>query len=207
MTFTCKQPELGKTILSLYVVALISILTTSSNPLQPVQTSRDVLQEGGLPDYPTLFSCESHARARNCIERSFGILKARWGILRSNSYYLIKTQNRFILGCCLLHNFIRIHMVVDPCEDDVPEPLEDKIYSVELGDGFIDQVESSQAWTTMRDNLVMVLTFVEECEMMCALKKLVVRGNQCDNGFKSGYLLILENTLATKFPGTGLKIV
>ncbi|KAL8535671.1 hypothetical protein ACS0TY_011343 [Phlomoides rotata] len=144
MTFTCKQPELGKTILSLYVVALISILTTSSNPLQPVQTSRDVLQEGGLPDYPTLFSCES------------------------------------VYFCCIFE---------------------------ELGDGFIDQVESSQAWTTMRDNLVMVLTFVEECEMMCALKELVVRGNQCDNGFKSGYLLILENTLATKFPGTGLKIV
>ncbi|KAL8487153.1 hypothetical protein ACS0TY_023720 [Phlomoides rotata] len=62
-----------------------------------------------------------HAKARNCIERSFGTLKVRWGILRSNSCYPIKTQNRFFLGCCLLHNFIRTHMSVDPYEDDVLE--------------------------------------------------------------------------------------
>ncbi|KAL8473107.1 hypothetical protein ACS0TY_030082 [Phlomoides rotata] len=96
-----------------------------------------------------------HASARNCIERSFGILRARWGILRSNSYYLIKTQNRFILGCCLLHNFIRKHMAVDPLEDEVPELFDDgeQIDGVDENDGFIDPVESSHAWTTRRDNM------------------------------------------------------
>ncbi|KAL8476710.1 hypothetical protein ACS0TY_029129 [Phlomoides rotata] len=50
-----------------------------------------------------------------------------------------------------------------------------------------------------------VWTFGEECELMCALKELVVKGNKCDNGFKSGYLLLLENKLVAKFPGTDLK--
>ncbi|KAL8532204.1 hypothetical protein ACS0TY_008704 [Phlomoides rotata] len=96
-----------------------------------------------------------HAKARNCIERSFGILKARWGILRSNSFYPIKTQNRFILGCCLLHNFIRTHMAVDPYEDDVPETFSDLDEGTEANDGFIDQIETSHAWTSWRDNLAM----------------------------------------------------
>ncbi|KAL8546027.1 hypothetical protein ACS0TY_005947 [Phlomoides rotata] len=50
-----------------------------------------------------------------------------------------------------------------------------------------------------------VWTFEEECELMCALNDLVVKGYKCDNGFKSGYLLLLENMLVIKFPGTGLK--
>ncbi|KAL8535037.1 hypothetical protein ACS0TY_010891 [Phlomoides rotata] len=50
-----------------------------------------------------------------------------------------------------------------------------------------------------------VWTFAEECELMCALKDLVVKGNKCDNGFTSSYLLLFENSLAIKFPGTDLK--
>ncbi|KAL8498783.1 hypothetical protein ACS0TY_021927 [Phlomoides rotata] len=51
-----------------------------------------------------------------------------------------------------------------------------------------------------------VWTFAEECELMHALKELVVKGNKCDNGFRSGYLLLLENSLVTKFPGCDLKV-
>ncbi|KAL8549881.1 hypothetical protein ACS0TY_008646 [Phlomoides rotata] len=94
-----------------------------------------------------------HAKARNCIERSFGILKVRWGILRSNSYYPIKTQNRFILGCCLMHNFIRNNMAVDPYEEEVPGTFSDLPMGTEANDVYIDQVESSQTWTNWRDNL------------------------------------------------------
>ncbi|KAL8464456.1 hypothetical protein ACS0TY_034106 [Phlomoides rotata] len=116
-------------------------------------------------------------------------------------------------------------MDVDPYEDEVPESFDDGTGVGDVGDGFIDQVESSQAWTTMRDNLETqmfveyggrgrkrtggttrrVWTFGEECELMCALNDLVVKGNKCDNGFKSGYLLLLENVLAAKFPRSDLK--
>ncbi|KAL8502174.1 hypothetical protein ACS0TY_021332 [Phlomoides rotata] len=50
-----------------------------------------------------------------------------------------------------------------------------------------------------------VWSFVEECELMHSLKDLVVKGNKCDNGFRSGYLLILENWLTAKISGTDLK--
>ncbi|KAL8534106.1 hypothetical protein ACS0TY_010210 [Phlomoides rotata] len=82
-------------------------------------------------------------------------MKARWGILMSNSNYPIKTQNHFILGYCILHNFIRKHMSVDPYKDEVPEFGDDGNDGADPVDGFIDQVESSPEWTTMRDNLAM----------------------------------------------------
>ncbi|KAL8462248.1 hypothetical protein ACS0TY_033340 [Phlomoides rotata] len=50
-----------------------------------------------------------------------------------------------------------------------------------------------------------VWTYMEEKELVCALRDLVVKGQKCDNGFRSGYLLILENVLVNKFPGTNLK--
>lgn len=84
-----------------------------------------------------------HAKARNVIERTFGILKARWAILHSNSFYPIRTQNKIIMAYCLLHNFIRTEMSIDPLEDqnnvaynNVDDP------NVE----YLDTVESSQQW-------------------------------------------------------------
>ncbi|KAL8534750.1 hypothetical protein ACS0TY_010690 [Phlomoides rotata] len=50
-----------------------------------------------------------------------------------------------------------------------------------------------------------VWTYAEEMELVSALNELVVKGKKCDNGFTSGYLLLLENMLALKFPGTDLK--
>ena len=50
-------------------------------------------REGCAPiNYEEYFNMK-HASARNVIERCFGLLKMRWAILRSPSYYLIKTQN------------------------------------------------------------------------------------------------------------------
>ena len=87
-----------------------------------------------------------HARARNVIERAFGLLKGRWGILRSPSWYSVKVHNRIISACCLIHNFIRREMEVDPLDIDVEEQME---YQHEN----IDVVESSEEWTTWRDEL------------------------------------------------------
>ncbi|KAL8493835.1 hypothetical protein ACS0TY_024850 [Phlomoides rotata] len=64
----------------------------------------------------------------------------------------------------------------------------------------VERVRKRSVPTTRR-----VWTFVEERELVSALKDLVLKGRKCDNGFRSGYLLLLENMLSTKFPGTDLK--
>ncbi|MFQ6646258.1 hypothetical protein Gotur_018901 [Gossypium turneri] len=68
-----------------------------------------------------------HASTCNVIERCFGLLKLRWRILRSPSFYPMKVHNRIIIACCLLHKFIRIYKSLDPIE-------------VELGEGFPNNV-------------------------------------------------------------------
>ncbi|KAK2659214.1 hypothetical protein Ddye_005747 [Dipteronia dyeriana] len=80
-----------------------------------------------------------HASARNVIERCFGLLKKHWAILRSPSFYLIKTQCKIIVACSLLHNLIRREMTVDPLEHEVIEVDED-----EVGNDIIGQASSSQ---------------------------------------------------------------
>lgn len=90
-----------------------------------------------------------HSKARNVIERSFGILKSRWAILRSHSYYPIDTQNKIIMACVLLHNFCRNEMSVDPIEQEVNDQVISQDSSVE----FVDTVETSQQWVNWRDEL------------------------------------------------------
>ena len=81
-----------------------------------------------------------HSSVRNVIERCFGLLKTRWAILRSHSFYRIKTQCRIITACCLLHNLIKREMSVDPMEHelvDLPNNEvedNDSISSIEASD-------------------------------------------------------------------------
>nr|KAJ0188313.1 hypothetical protein LSAT_V11C900454840 [Lactuca sativa] len=97
-----------------------------------------------------------HSSARNVIERCFCILKARWGILRDNSYYPIDLKNKIIMACCLLHNYIRKEMTIDPIENrfEVDEGTGD----VGSGDDdHITYVGVSTEWTTFRNNLAQTM--------------------------------------------------
>jgi hypothetical protein len=40
------------------------------------------------------------------IERSFGVLKQKWRILKSMPSFLPRTQKHIIMACFALHNFI-----------------------------------------------------------------------------------------------------
>ncbi|XP_073298704.1 uncharacterized protein [Primulina huaijiensis] len=78
-------------------------------------------------DYKEFFNWR-HSQARNIIERAFGLLKKRWAILRSPSFYPLAVQNQIILACILLHNFIRNQMPDDPLDEndyDVGSPVHD----------------------------------------------------------------------------------
>nr|XP_004235461.1 uncharacterized protein LOC101259419 [Solanum lycopersicum] len=85
-------------------------------------------------------------RARDVIERAFGLLKGRWGILRSSLWYSVKVHNRIISACCLIHNYIRREMDVDLLDMDMEEQVENQPEHIDL-------VESSEEWTTWRDEL------------------------------------------------------
>lgn len=106
-------------------------------------------EETSIPRNKEEFFNMKHSKARNIIERAFGLLKSRWAILRSASYYPIKIQNRIIIAYCLIHNFIQTVMPVDPLENDIlhfEEPHDDI-------DSYVEVVESSQEWTNWRDSL------------------------------------------------------
>ncbi|CAA0820171.1 Unknown protein, partial [Striga hermonthica] len=125
--------------------------------LAPYRGVRYHLQEWGTGNrrprnFRELYNLR-HAKARNVIERAFGILKMRWAILRSCSYYTIRTQNRIIMACALLHNFIRTSMANDPMEALVPEIPTNGVSTTTNEDVLIDQVEASPEWTQFRDRL------------------------------------------------------
>ncbi|GAV90081.1 LOW QUALITY PROTEIN: DDE_4 domain-containing protein, partial [Cephalotus follicularis] len=63
-------------------------------------------RDGPNPNTPEKFFNMKHSAARNVIKRTFGLFKGR-AILRSRTWYPVKTQCRIISACALLHNHIR----------------------------------------------------------------------------------------------------
>ncbi|GFP95838.1 hypothetical protein PHJA_001728000 [Phtheirospermum japonicum] len=72
----------------------------------------------------------------------------RWAVLRIPSFYHIRTWNRMILACFLLHNFIRSSMAVDPMEQELGDVASRDPHSNEIPDDYINQVEPSQEWSS-----------------------------------------------------------
>ncbi|XP_073032457.1 uncharacterized protein [Primulina eburnea] len=102
-------------------------------------------------DHKELFNWR-HCQARNIIERAFGLLKKRWAILRSPSFYPLHVQNQIILACILLHNFVRNQMPDDPLdeyEEEVGSPIQD------THNDYISSFESSNDWVNWRDQCAM----------------------------------------------------
>ncbi|KAL2251364.1 UNVERIFIED_CONTAM: hypothetical protein Sindi_2258700 [Sesamum indicum] len=102
---------------------------------------------GGPQDKFEFFNLK-HSSARNVIERTFGLLKMRWGILRSPSFYPIKVQNRIILACCLLHNFLRTEMPDDPLVNELPS---DGAEGADADADCVWNIESNPSWNSWRD--------------------------------------------------------
>ncbi|GFS33077.1 hypothetical protein Acr_00g0026220 [Actinidia rufa] len=61
----------------------------------------NIWRQGHMPTSKEEYFNMKHSAARNVIERCFGVLKIRFAILRSPSYYPIRTQCRIVIACCL----------------------------------------------------------------------------------------------------------
>ncbi|KAG8382957.1 hypothetical protein BUALT_Bualt05G0134000 [Buddleja alternifolia] len=104
-------------------------------------------------DQKKLFN-QRHSKVRNIIERTWGIMKWRCAVLRSTTFYPLRTQNRMILACALLHNFIRCEMEVDPGKAQIHENHrefynDDHPAEVE----YVATIDPSNEWGVWRDNL------------------------------------------------------
>ncbi|CAN1120754.1 Protein ALP1-like [Linum perenne] len=131
--------------------------------LAPYRSTRYHLNlwRGNTPrNYKELFN-HRHSLARSTIERAFGLLKKRWGILRTAGFYDVKTQVRIINACCILHNFIRDESPNDELLNEVDHDLTQvsnynfDYDSDESDEENITSVRTTQEWSSYRDNLAM----------------------------------------------------
>ena len=107
--------------------------------------------------YKEIFN-RSHSSLRSCIERAFGVLKARWKILRAMPRYSIKDQNRAILSTFALHNYIRRSTIRDPAFkiiDEDPDFVPPDSFPDVADNTIEDSLERSrvQEMSTIRDNI------------------------------------------------------
>lgn len=93
-----------------------------------------------------------HARARNVIERIFGVVKKRFAILRQTNNFTIDGQARVVPACCAVHNFIRIHDPDDSLSDDEDDTesrshsaANDDLFDEESLGGAISRAETRRA--------------------------------------------------------------
>ncbi|XP_042047580.1 uncharacterized protein LOC121793614 isoform X2 [Salvia splendens] len=126
--------------------------------LTPYKGVRYHLKEWGpnteRPKNPREIFNMRHISARNVIERAFVVLKIRWSILCSPSFYPIKIQIRLIMACFLLHNYIRGEMIVDPIEELVDNNVDDIGLQEDHDNSvYVDVIEPTPQWNDLRDQL------------------------------------------------------
>ncbi|KAF6149041.1 hypothetical protein GIB67_018619, partial [Kingdonia uniflora] len=64
-------------------------------------------QRGGRPKTKEEHFNRAHAKLRNVIERTFGVLKARFPILKAMPKYKFSTQRNIVIACMAIHNYLR----------------------------------------------------------------------------------------------------
>ncbi|XP_021974313.2 uncharacterized protein LOC110869323 [Helianthus annuus] len=108
----------------------------------------------------------AHARLRNVIERAFGVLKARFLILKRMAPFPLVTQRNITVACFTLHNFIRkeglsnglfteydqpnvsmhnrlVHVDADEDEVEAHGTVADREYMTQLRDEIAEQLMQS----------------------------------------------------------------
>ena len=76
---------------------------------------RDI--EGQHPESSKELFNFRHSSLRNVVERTIGLLKRRFAYLRHQPYHDIETQEKIVLACCTVHNFLRNDDIEDVCDE------------------------------------------------------------------------------------------
>ena len=106
-----------------------------------------------------------HSSLRNVIERSFGVLKARFPILKRMAPYPFPVQRSIVVAAMAMHNFIRKEDMEDQlfaqfssedtqveCGTDFEEDLGEKTYIFYITDRTeMDAKRNSIAYAILRD--------------------------------------------------------
>ena len=93
-----------------------------------------------------------HSSLRNAIERTFGILKQHFPILRHATSYDIMTQSYIVLACCILHNFITIEDGL-PLEEAIEEEDDHDGIEVPLLETYGLSQEDRNEWAQFREDI------------------------------------------------------
>ena len=78
---------------------------------------RDTRIRAGGIDGPTELFNYRHVSLRNCTERCFDVLNARFHLLQYMTNFSMIRQREIAMCCCMLHNFIKLHNEGDPLFD------------------------------------------------------------------------------------------
>ncbi|XP_062112820.1 uncharacterized protein LOC133823950 [Humulus lupulus] len=93
-----------------------------------------------------------HSSLRNVIERCFGVLKARFPILKQMPSYDLRIQKYIVIACCGIHNFIRTNAEADVYFDGGEGNSEVQATTLQSTDGTLtDSVEFSISRTHIRE--------------------------------------------------------
>ncbi|KAL8509588.1 hypothetical protein ACS0TY_016712 [Phlomoides rotata] len=133
------------------------------------------------------------------------------------------------MACCLLHNFIRKEMAVDPLEEVLDEYLSTNLDAETANDvEMIDSLETSTEWNTFRDTKAQNImdargtpiapnqekgksvrgrrswSKFEEDALIHCLIDIVNDGWKTENDFKAGFQRELERLMRKVLPGTDI---
>ncbi|KAF7833293.1 Retrovirus-related Pol polyprotein from transposon TNT 1-94 [Senna tora] len=176
-----------------------------------------------------------NSSAYNVIKRCFGMLKMRWAILRSPSFYPVRTHNKIVIACCLLHNLVNRYNGSDPVVEAILDGVgggDGDVSSTLMDAESISTVESSTEWTNWRDSLanemfndfrsmsqqtqgiasskcpMRMWSHEEDKALVDSMLELHLGGTfNADNGLKGGSLGDLEAKMKAKLPRCGIKAI
>ncbi|XP_028108998.1 uncharacterized protein LOC114307790 [Camellia sinensis] len=122
--------------------------------LAPFRSQRYHLQEFHSRHYsgPKELFNHRHLSLRNVIERTFGVLKKRFPILRSMPNYKSTRQGPLVIACCVVHNWIRLHAVMDPFFMEADNEMAAEGEADGLVEHQFDYVDMSQHGLTYQSN-------------------------------------------------------